>query len=166
MSISPSRADHRRELIDLGSSRTNSVFAVHALSPNHQLLHYEQSQLFPKMKTFKLPREALSNPEHEVTTRSDLESVGLVICSNEVSPLHFLRPRDPESLNIRMFACCIGRTSLHREFRLPDVLPRFRKRSPHFGSTGQDYMLYNRRREERACEQWRMGWSGGKYKKL
>ncbi|GAA5905565.1 translation initiation factor eIF2B catalytic subunit epsilon [Sporobolomyces salmoneus] len=68
-------------------SKTNSVFAVHALSPNHQLLHYEQSQLFPKMKTFKLPREALSNPEHEVTTRSDLESVGLVICSNEVAPL-------------------------------------------------------------------------------
>lgn len=64
--------------------RTNSVFAVHALAPNHQLLHYEQSQLFPKMRTFKLPREALSNPEQEVTTRSDLESVGLVICSNEV----------------------------------------------------------------------------------
>ncbi|GAA5877759.1 hypothetical protein JCM16303_000227 [Sporobolomyces ruberrimus] len=68
-------------------NKTNSVFAVHALSPNHQLFHYEQSQLFPKMKSFKLPREALSNPEQEVTTRSDLESVGLVICSNEVAPL-------------------------------------------------------------------------------
>ncbi|GAA5946869.1 hypothetical protein JCM3765_002052 [Sporobolomyces pararoseus] len=68
-------------------AKTNSVFAVHALAPNHQLLHYEQSQLFPKMRTFRLPREALSNPEQEVTTRSDLESVGLVICSNEVAPL-------------------------------------------------------------------------------
>ncbi|GAA6005765.1 hypothetical protein JCM11491_004000 [Sporobolomyces phaffii] len=68
-------------------NKTHSVFAVHALSPSHQLLHYEQSQLFPKMKSFKLPRESLANPELEVTTRSDLESVGLVICSNEVAPL-------------------------------------------------------------------------------
>ncbi|GAA5939733.1 translation initiation factor eIF2B catalytic subunit epsilon [Sporobolomyces koalae] len=69
--------------------KTNSVFAVHALSArNDQLLHYEQSQLFPKMRTFRLPREALGAAQDQrVTIRSDLESVGLVICSNEVAPL-------------------------------------------------------------------------------
>lgn len=118
------------DIYSLSLHRTNSVFAVHALSPNHQLFHYEQSQLFPKMKSFKLPREALSNPEQEVTTRSDLESVGLVICSNEVIHALFLYHLSIlDTLADRTFRDRTGRTTVHGEFRLPNLLPRFRQRS-------------------------------------
>ncbi|GAA5909439.1 hypothetical protein JCM5296_000571 [Sporobolomyces johnsonii] len=67
-------------------TKTSSVFAVHALSTDAQLFHYEQSSLFPKMKQFKVPREALADGK-EIHTRADLESVGAVICSVEVAPL-------------------------------------------------------------------------------
>ncbi|GAA6059328.1 hypothetical protein JCM10212_005908 [Sporobolomyces blumeae] len=67
-------------------TKTSAVFAVHALSNDAQLFHYEQSSLFPKMKSFKVPREALQDGK-EIHTRSDLESVGAVICSVEVAPL-------------------------------------------------------------------------------
>ncbi|GAA5923079.1 hypothetical protein JCM1841_000307, partial [Sporobolomyces salmonicolor] len=67
-------------------TKTSSVFAVHALSTDAQLFHYEQSSLFPKMKQFTVPREALADGK-EIHTRADLESVGAVICSVEVAPL-------------------------------------------------------------------------------
>ncbi|BGP38404.1 translation initiation factor eIF-2B epsilon subunit, GEF [Rhodotorula kratochvilovae] len=68
------------------ASKTHSTFAVHSLTTDAQLLHYEQSSLFPKMKTFTVPREALAGGK-DVHTRSDLEAVGAVICSPEVAPL-------------------------------------------------------------------------------
>ncbi|TNY22364.1 hypothetical protein DMC30DRAFT_392369 [Rhodotorula diobovata] len=67
-------------------NKTHSTFAVHSLTTDAQLLHYEQSSLFPKMKTFTVPREALAGGK-DVHTRSDLEAVGAVICSPEVAPL-------------------------------------------------------------------------------
>ncbi|GAA5835110.1 hypothetical protein JCM9279_007202 [Rhodotorula babjevae] len=67
-------------------NKTHSTFAVHSLTNDAQLLHYEQSSLFPKMKTFTVPREALAGGK-DVHTRSDLEAVGAVICSSEVAPL-------------------------------------------------------------------------------
>ncbi|GAA5887270.1 hypothetical protein JCM6882_002469 [Rhodosporidiobolus microsporus] len=68
------------------SAKTHSTFAVHTLSSDAQLFHYEQSSTFPKMKQFAVPREALASGK-EIQTRSDLEAVGAVICSVEVAPL-------------------------------------------------------------------------------
>ncbi|GAA5976485.1 hypothetical protein JCM10908_005516 [Rhodotorula pacifica] len=68
------------------TKQTHSTFAVHTLTSDAQLMHYEQSSLFPKMKTFTIPREALGNGS-ELHARSDLEAVGAVICSPEVAPL-------------------------------------------------------------------------------
>ncbi|GAA5860000.1 hypothetical protein JCM8547_003052 [Rhodosporidiobolus lusitaniae] len=68
------------------AAKTHATFAVHTLSSDHQLFHYEQTPAFPKMKQFKVPREALASGK-EIHTRSDLEAVGAVICSVEVAPL-------------------------------------------------------------------------------
>ncbi|GAA6000458.1 hypothetical protein JCM10207_008020 [Rhodosporidiobolus poonsookiae] len=68
------------------AAKTHSTFAVHTLSSDAQLLHYEQSPVFPKMKQFKVPRDALGSVK-EIQTRCDLEAVGAVICSVEVAPL-------------------------------------------------------------------------------
>lgn len=64
--------------------RTHATFAVHTLGADDQLLHYEQSSLFPKMRKFTVPREALGTSA-ELQSRSDLEAVGAVICSSEAS---------------------------------------------------------------------------------
>ncbi|GAA5862554.1 hypothetical protein JCM3774_001056 [Rhodotorula dairenensis] len=68
------------------TKQTHSTFAIHTLTPDAQLLHYEQSSLYPKMKNFTIPREALGSGS-ELRARSDLEAVGAVICSSEVAPL-------------------------------------------------------------------------------
>ncbi|GAA5998409.1 translation initiation factor eIF2B catalytic subunit epsilon [Rhodotorula paludigena] len=68
------------------ATKTHSTFAVHTLTSDAQLMHYEQSPLFPKLRTFTVPREALGGGK-EVHIRSDLEAVGAVICSVEVAPL-------------------------------------------------------------------------------
>jgi hypothetical protein len=63
--------------------RTTSTFAVHALSADAQLFHYEQSSLFPTLRQARLPREALDGHK-EIHVRADLESIGVAICSIEV----------------------------------------------------------------------------------
>ncbi|GAA5976582.1 hypothetical protein JCM11641_001346 [Rhodosporidiobolus odoratus] len=68
------------------ATKTHSTFAVHTLDSDAQLYHYEESAAFPKMRQFKVPREALATGK-EIRTRSDLEAVGAVICSVEVAPL-------------------------------------------------------------------------------
>ncbi|GAA5924014.1 hypothetical protein JCM10213_004472 [Rhodosporidiobolus nylandii] len=68
------------------SAKTHSTFAVHTLSSDAQLFHYEHSSTFPRVKQFKVPREALQSGK-AIQTRSDLEAVGAVICSVEVAPL-------------------------------------------------------------------------------
>ncbi|KAM0788374.1 hypothetical protein ACM66B_001514 [Microbotryomycetes sp. NB124-2] len=68
------------------TTRTTSTFAVHTVSADAQLFHYEQTSLFPKLKRARLPREALEGGK-TVRVRSDLESVGVAICSVEVAPL-------------------------------------------------------------------------------
>ncbi|GAA6034875.1 hypothetical protein JCM8097_009345 [Rhodosporidiobolus ruineniae] len=68
------------------SVKTHATFAVHTLSSDHQLFHYEESPIYPRMKQFKVPREALQTGK-EIHTRCDLETVGAVICSVEVAPL-------------------------------------------------------------------------------
>ncbi|KAI5474655.1 hypothetical protein MNV49_002699 [Pseudohyphozyma bogoriensis] len=65
---------------------TTSKLAVHVLSQNDQLLHYEESSMFPKIKQAMIPREALQGGK-EVRTRSDLEAVGIAICNIEVPAL-------------------------------------------------------------------------------
>lgn len=73
----------RSLLLTANDDRTTSKYAVHLLAPNHQLLHYEESSLFPKKKRAVLPREALDGGK-EAIARADLESVGVTICSVEV----------------------------------------------------------------------------------
>ncbi|SCV74138.1 BQ2448_6570 [Microbotryum intermedium] len=65
-------------------TRTTPTFAILALSGSYQLMHYEQSPLFPALRKAKLPREALDDGK-ELQVRADLESVGVAICSVEVS---------------------------------------------------------------------------------
>lgn len=67
-------------------SPTATKLAVHVLSSENQLLHYEESRLYPKLKNVSLPREALAGGK-EVKARADLEAVGAVICSIEVPAL-------------------------------------------------------------------------------
>lgn len=57
---------------------------MHVLAEDGQLFHYEESQVFPKRKQASLPREALGG-DKDVQVRVDLESVGVAICSQEVS---------------------------------------------------------------------------------
>lgn len=64
-------------------SRTTSTFAIHAVSTDAQLYHYEESSLFPSLRRARLPREAIENGK-EIHVRADLESVGVAICSVEV----------------------------------------------------------------------------------
>ncbi|POY72520.1 hypothetical protein BMF94_4346 [Rhodotorula taiwanensis] len=68
------------------AKQTHSTFAIHTLGANDQLLHYEQSSLYPGMRKFTVPREAFVGGA-ELQSRSDLEAVGAVICSSEVGPL-------------------------------------------------------------------------------
>ncbi|KAK4051858.1 translation initiation factor eIF-2B epsilon subunit, GEF [Microbotryomycetes sp. JL201] len=68
------------------ATRTTSTYAVHTMSADAQLFHYEQTSLFPKLKRARLPREALEGGK-TVRVRSDLESIGVAICSVEVAPL-------------------------------------------------------------------------------
>lgn len=63
---------------------TTTKSVVHMLSPEAELLHYEAAPVFPTRQRAKLPREALDGGK-EVTVRSDLESIGVQICSVEVS---------------------------------------------------------------------------------
>lgn len=66
--------------------RTTSTFAIHAVSTDAQLFHYEQSSLFPSLKQARLPREAIEGGK-EIHVRADLESIGVAICSVEVRTL-------------------------------------------------------------------------------
>lgn len=68
------------------SRRTTSTFAIHAVSTDAQLFHYEQSSLFPSLKQARLPREAIESGK-EIHVRADLESIGVAICSVEVRTL-------------------------------------------------------------------------------
>ncbi|TKA57409.1 hypothetical protein B0A53_00638 [Rhodotorula sp. CCFEE 5036] len=63
------------------TKQTHATFAVHTLTPDAQLLHYEESLLFPKMKKFTIPREALGNGT-ELRARSDLEAVAPLFTEN------------------------------------------------------------------------------------
>lgn len=67
---------------DYSGYRTTSKFAVHVLSADDQLYHYEESALFPRLKSVQVPRDALG--PKDVSVRADLESIGIAICSTEV----------------------------------------------------------------------------------
>lgn len=84
--------------------RTTSKYAVHLLAPNHQLYHYEECSVYPRRKRAKLPREALDG-EKVATIRSDLESIGVTICSVEV--------RSAFSAHIPILMPSTGSTTLH-----------------------------------------------------
>ncbi|KAM0754479.1 hypothetical protein T439DRAFT_309262 [Meredithblackwellia eburnea MCA 4105] len=61
--------------------------AIHVLSgPDDRLVHYEESPLFPRLRTATLPRETLEGSK-TVKLRRDLEAFGVVVCSPEVPPL-------------------------------------------------------------------------------
>jgi hypothetical protein len=67
-------------------SRASSQSSIYILSPSSQLLHYETSATFPRKPRARFPREMLDNTR-DVLIRSDLESIGVDVCSIEVRTL-------------------------------------------------------------------------------
>ena len=68
-----------------GGVRTTSCLATHVVADDGQLLHYEEAPMYPARKAVRLPREVLDCAK-DLRVRSDLESVGVAICSIEVRP--------------------------------------------------------------------------------
>lgn len=73
---------------------------VHAYTPDGRLIYYSTAPRFPRVRKATLPAEAfLGGDGKDVLVRSDLESVGLDVCSLEVPALftenfdyQYLRP--------------------------------------------------------------------------
>lgn len=57
--------------------------STYVLGPNSQLLHYETSPIHPRTNRIKLPKSILEGAKN-LSIRTDLENVGIDICSNEV----------------------------------------------------------------------------------